>query len=76
MKKKNPNPLVDKFIHQGPLWHEHNFPPNPFNPDYDPKAEDRFYTVTSSMEKDNFYATHTREECKVEWTKRYQALKG
>jgi len=28
------------------------------------------------MEAENFYATHTREECKAEWHKRYDALKG
>jgi hypothetical protein len=73
--KRNSNTLVEKFTHQGPLWREHNFPPAPFNPDYDPKAKDKFHTVTSSMETDNFYATHTREECKREWAKRYQTLK-
>ena len=41
MKKKS-DPLGAKFVHQGPLWKEHNFSPAPFNPDYDLK------TVTSS----------------------------
>jgi len=55
------------------LWQN---PPAPFNPDYDPKANERSKQVRESMEAENFYATHTREECKAEWHKRYDALKG
>jgi hypothetical protein len=50
-------------------------PPAPFNPDYDPKADERSKQVRESMQADNFYANHTREECKAEWHKRYDALK-
>lgn len=32
--------------------------------------------VTASMEADGFYASHTREECKAEWARRYVALAG
>jgi hypothetical protein len=46
------------------------------NPNFDPKAEQRFKKVTASMERDNFYATHTREECKAEWARRYDKLKS
>ena len=53
----------------------HNNPPAPFNPDYDPEADERSRQVSLSMETDNFYATHTREECKHEWHKRYDARK-
>jgi hypothetical protein len=54
----------------------HNNPPAPFNPDYDPKATERARQVTRSMEADDFYATHNREECKAEWGRRYDELKG
>lgn len=50
-------------------------PPAPFNPLYDPKAKDRYAAVTASLEADGFYKTHTREECKEEWRKRYEDLK-
>lgn len=50
--------------------------PAPFNPDYAPKVKQRFADVTASMERDNFYISHTREECKQEWGKRYDALKA
>jgi len=63
-----------EFGHQGPFWREHNFPPAPFNPDFDPKAGDRFSQVSSSMQADNYYATHTRPECKEEWHRRYNLL--
>jgi hypothetical protein len=53
----------------------HYNPPAPFNPDYDPKAANRYNLVTASMEADDFYSTHTREECKDEWRKRYDKLK-
>lgn len=60
----------------GPMAREWSNPPAPFNPLYDPNAKDRYAAVTASMEADNFYATHTREECKVEWGRRYEALKA
>lgn len=60
----------------GPFQHEWNHPPAPFNPDFDPKAKGRYEAVTASMEADDFYATHTREECKEEWRRRYDKLKA
>ena len=54
----------------------HNNPPPPFNPQYAPKAKARYRQVTSSMEKDNFYESHTREQCKEEWAKRYSSLRN
>lgn len=47
-------------------------PPAPFNPKFDPKAKDRYAAVTKSMEDDDFYASHTREECRDEWRRRYE----
>lgn len=49
--------------------------PAPFNPDFDPNAAARYTTVSESMEADGFYDANTREECSVEWRKRYDALK-
>lgn len=60
----------------GPFQHEWNNPPAPFNPAFDPKAKDRYAAVTASMEADGFYAKHTREECKAEWARRYDAEKA
>lgn len=54
----------------------HNNPPIPFNPDFDPKAKDRSSRVTASMEADKFYDNHTREECAIEWRRRYDDLKS
>ena len=50
-------------------------PPKPFNPQYDPKAKDRYSQVTASLEECNYYQTHTREECAKEWARRYAALR-
>jgi len=66
-KKKKPT-IEEMFLF------EHNNPPAPFNPLYDPKASARYKEVTTSMERDNFYTTHTREECKIEWGQRYSNL--
>jgi len=54
----------------------HNNPPPPFNPDYDPKAIKRSRRVTQSMEADNYYANHSREECREEWHGRYERSKN
>ena len=51
-------------------------PPPPFNPNFDPGAKARYERVTRSMEADGFYSSHTREECKEEWRRRYEADKG
>ena len=53
----------------------HDNPPAPFNPDYDPKDYARYTKVTQSMETDGWYTSHTREECKAEWARRYEELK-
>lgn len=50
-------------------------PPHPFNPAFDPGASARYSRVTSSMEADGYYVGHTREECRVEWRRRYEADK-
>jgi len=50
--------------------------PAPFNPLVDHKAAGRYSKVTRSMEVDGWYSNHSREECKVEWARRYDALKG
>lgn len=55
---------------------EHKNPPAPFNPDADPRAEARYREVTASMQNDQFYDHHSREECKAEWARRYDALKA
>jgi hypothetical protein len=54
----------------------HNNPPPPFNPAFDPKAAGRYQSVSASMQEDNYYSTHTREECKAEWAKRYKELEA
>lgn len=59
------------------FWdYHHNNPPAPFNPDYDPKAKDRYVAVSASMEADGFYLNHSREEARIEWAKRYDALRA
>jgi len=50
-------------------WHKN--PPAGFNPDYKPHARAMYAKTSSSMVDDGFYDNHTREECKVEWGKRY-----
>lgn len=35
---------------------------------------DRFSLVTDSMEADDYYRDHSREECAVEWRRRYLLL--
>lgn len=61
--------------------HMHNNPPSELfrmlglNLDYNPNSKDWYKMVSQSMEDDNFYDTHTREECRVEWAKRYTKLK-
>lgn len=61
--------------HRGVFAYDHDNPPEPFNPDADPKAGARYRKVTESMEADCFYAAHTREECKAEWGRRYDLLR-
>lgn len=55
----------------------HQFARDPvcLNPDADPLAKGRCEKVTASMVADDYYANHTREECKAEWRIRYDTLK-
>ena len=45
--------------------------PGPLNPNFNPDAKELYAKTTTSMERDNFYASHTREECAAEWRRRY-----
>lgn len=54
---------------------QHENPPAPFNPAFDPKAKERYRKVSESMEADGFYKTHSRKECRLEWARRYQEFK-
>lgn len=54
-------------------WHRNA--PAPFNQSYDPGAGARRARVTSSMERDGYYAEHTRAQCAAEWRRRYDADK-
>ena len=69
-----PSPAANHTGWLGPLDAMHRMQPKPFNPDYDPKAKARYAKVTASMVEDDYYATHTREQCGIEWRKRYAAL--
>lgn len=60
----------------GGLDYQWKNPPAPFNPLYDPEAKARYAAVTKSMEADDFYANHTREECRLEWRRRYEERKS
>jgi hypothetical protein len=60
----------------GYFQNEWRNPPPPFNPHFDPKAAGRYKAVTASLEKDRFYDSHTRNECKAEWRRRYDELKA
>ena len=60
--------------HRGYFAYEHENPPKPFNLEFDPNAAARYAKVSASMEFDNYYSNHTREECKVEWARRYEVL--
>lgn len=60
----------------GGLTFWHNYQPTPFNPEYNQRAKLWAKEATSSMEAEGYYANHTREECKVEWRKRYDAAKA
>jgi hypothetical protein len=60
--------------HRGFFAYEHDNPPAPFNPGFDPDAEERYRAVAKSMEDDGFYGTHSREECAAEWLRRYESL--
>lgn len=70
-----PNGKKPYNCHLGPMDHQWKNPPPPFNPEFDPQAKDRYAAVTISMEQDDYYATHTPEECHLEWRRRYELLK-
>lgn len=53
----------------------HQRAPRPFNPLADANAAARYAATTNSMLKDDFYASHTQEECKQEWARRYEEFK-
>jgi hypothetical protein len=65
--------MTRKYEGSGPMAGHHANPPAPFNPLYDASVKDRYARVTASMSEDAFYDTHTREECKAEWARRYDA---
>lgn len=54
----------------------HNNPPPPFNPEFNPSSVDWFREVAHSMEMDGFYDGHSREECSIEFRRRYEILKA
>lgn len=68
--------VQDYGLHTGPLHKEHRKPPRPFNPLADANAARRYAETTASLVADDFYANHTREECKDEWARRYEELKA
>ena len=65
-----------EFCHQGIFWYQHNFPPDPFNKDFETRAAEWYSKVSTSMQTDNYYQQHTQQECKEEWARRYALLKG
>ena len=69
MNKKQSAALEKHF-----KWWNDN-PPAPFNPEYRPYAVQLSNEVTQSMEEDNFYHIHTKEECRKEWARRYERLR-
>ena len=66
---------MNKYANCGMFTEYWRNPPPPFNPDYDPAAKDRYTRVTASMEADDYYSNHTREECRIEWARRYEEEK-
>ena len=64
---------ADKY--EKALQYQHDNPPPPFNPHFDPKAKERAHKVTQSLENDNYYSLHPRSECAKEWRRRYDKLK-
>ena len=68
--------VVGDYAGAGFFAYDWQHPPPLFNSDFDPKAAQRFSDGTAGLEQDNFYAIHTREECKEEWRKRYEVLRS
>lgn len=54
----------------------HNNPPPPFNPEFNSNSVDWFREVVHSMEIDGFYDKQSREECSIEFRRRYEILKA
>lgn len=71
-----PTDTADHTGWLGPFDYWHRNKPEPFNPAFDPKAGARYKAVTASMEADDYYASHSREECAAEWRRRYDSLKA
>lgn len=69
MKMKPHQELAKHFEHL------HNNPYPPLNPEYDPRAKNWSLEATQSMEQEGFYDTHSREECAIEWRRRFDFLK-
>jgi hypothetical protein len=65
----------DYDCYLGGFDYEWKNPPARFNPQFDPFAVNRNKKVSQSMEADHFYSGHTREECRIEWRRRYDQLK-
>jgi hypothetical protein len=55
----------------GIFGYQHENPPPPFNPLYKPYAEKVGHAVAQSMSDEGFYSAHNREECAVEYRRRY-----
>ncbi len=68
MSKRKPHQQLADFFEA-----QHNNPPKGFNPSFNPKASEISREVVKSMEADGFYTRHSREECSLEYRKRYDA---
>ena len=68
LKKRKPHQELAGFFEA-----LHNNPPKPFNPSFNPKASEISREVVKSMEADGFYTRHSREECSLEYRKRYDS---
>ena len=53
----------------------HKNPPQAFNPDFDPNAKEWSRIATESMERDDYYRRHSREQCRIEWRRRFDLAK-
>ena len=60
----------------GIFGYHHDNPPKPFNPLYDVRSLEWMSLTTLSMEKDGYYDNHTRDECQLEYRRRYEAFKA
>ena len=62
----------------GNAWQTYHWqsPPAPFNPAFNPLAKSWGDKAAASMKADGFYDTHTREDCKAEYARRYDLNKA